>query len=105
LVLTGNTYSYDFSDAINKAYGGATGYKAIGNGKYGMVAADSDADGAIGASDFNLWAQRFGMSEVYNDADSDMDGQVSTSDFNKWAVNFGTDIGGRVRIGYKSLVP
>ena len=89
LVLSGNSYSYDFTDAITKAYGGAAGYKQLADGVFGMVAGDIDADGAVGVSDFNLWAQRFGLADVYNAADADLDGQVSTSDFNKWAVNFG----------------
>lgn len=89
LVLSGNTYSYDFTDAVSKAYGGAAGYKQIGSGVYGMVAGDIDADGAVGVTDFNLWALRFGLTNVFNAADADLDGQVGASDFNKWALNFG----------------
>lgn len=89
LSLSGNTYSYDFTDAITKAYGGAAGYKQIGSGVYGMVAGDIDADGAVGVTDFNLWALRFGLTNVFNAADADLDGQVGASDFNKWALNFG----------------
>lgn len=89
LILSGNTYSYDFTDAITKAYGGAAGYKQIGSGVYGMVAGDIDADGAVGVTDFNLWAMRFGLTNVFNVADADLDGQVGASDFNKWALNFG----------------
>lgn len=91
LLLTENTYSYDFTDDITKAYGGASGYKAIGNSKYGMVAGDIDADGAVFASDFNIWAINFGLTTIYLPADLDMDGQIFASDFNKWAVNFGTN--------------
>jgi hypothetical protein len=108
LVLSENNFSYDFTDALTKAYGGAAGYKQIGAGVFGMVASDIDADGAIGASDFNLWAQRFGLSGVYNAADTDMDGQVSASDFNKWAVNFGEQIiidGINKNQGYQCQVP
>jgi len=106
LVLVGNTYSYDFTDDISKAYGGVAGYKAIGNGKYGMVAGDIDADGAVFTSDFNLWAINFGNTTIYLPADVDMDGQVFTSDFNKWAINFGTNNPNREnQFIYKSQVP
>ncbi|MCK9451281.1 MAG: choice-of-anchor D domain-containing protein [Bacteroidales bacterium] len=104
LVLAGNTYSYDFTDDISKAYGGVAGYKAIGNGKYGMVAGDIDADGAVLASDFNVWAINFGLITIYLPADVDMDGQVLASDFNKWAVNFGTNPESR-EVRFKSQVP
>ncbi len=103
LALTGNTYTYDFTDALAKAHGGAAGYKEIGTGVFGMVAGDIDADGAVFASDFNLWAINFGLITVYLAADVDMDGQVFASDFNKWAVNFGTQSGrGQA---YRSQVP
>ncbi len=103
LALTGNTYTYDFTDAITKAYGGAAGYKQIGTGVFGMVAGDIDADGAVFASDFNLWAINFGLITVYLPADVDMDGQVFASDFNKWAVNFGTQSGRGQH--YRSQIP
>lgn len=105
LTLVGNTYTYDFTNDVTKAYGGATGYKQIGTGVFGMVAGDIDADGAVFASDFNLWAINFGLTTVYLPADVDMDGQVFASDFNKWAVNFGTNTGRYVGAGFRSQVP
>lgn len=105
LILSGNTYSYDFTNEITKAYGGAAGYKQIGTGVYGMVAGDIDADGSVFASDFNLWAINFGLTTVYLPADVDMDGQVFASDFNKWAVNFGTNMAERNLKIFKSQVP
>jgi hypothetical protein len=104
LALSGNTYTYDFTDALTKAHGSAAGYKEIGTGVFGMVAGDIDADGAVFTSDFNLWAINFGLITVYLAADVDMDGQVFTSDFNKWAENFGTNTSGR-GVLYRSQVP
>jgi len=104
LLLTENTYSYDFTDDITKVYGGAAGYKQIGTGVYGMVSGDIDADGAVFASDFNIWAINFGLTTVYLPADVDMDGQVFVSDFNKWAVNFGTNPENR-EVRFRSQVP
>jgi len=89
LVLSGNTYTYDFTDAITKAYGGSLGYKQIASGVFGMVAGDSDADGEVSVLDFSTWASQFGGSGVYSKADNDMDGEVSVLDFSKWAINFG----------------
>jgi hypothetical protein len=104
LLVSGNTYSYDFTDAVTKAYGGSAGYKQIGDDVYGMVAGDIDADGAIFASDFNSWAINFGLTKIYLPADLDMDGQVFASDFNKWALNFGTNTG-KDRPLYRLRVP
>jgi uncharacterized protein (TIGR02145 family) len=104
LTLSGNTYSYDFTDDVTKACGGTAGYKQIGTGVFGMVAGDIDADGAVFASDFNIWAINFGLTTVYLTADVDMDGQVFASDFNKWAVNFGTNTG-KSSPSYRSMVP
>jgi len=72
-----------------------------------MVAGDIDADGAVFASDFNIWAINFGLTTVYLPADVDMDGQVFASDFNKWAVNFGTNnnAGKMESLIFKSMVP
>lgn len=107
LVLSGNTYSYDFTDDITKAHGGAAGYKSLGNGKFGMVAGDIDADGSISVLDFSSWATAFGASQSYNNADTDLDGQVSVLDFSRWAVNFGVEnpINGLFQIKYQSQIP
>lgn len=107
LVLSGNTYSYDFTDDITKVYGGAAGYKSLGNGKFGMVAGDIDADGSVSVLDFSSWATAFGASQSYNNADTDLDGQVSVLDFSRWAVNFGVEnpINGLFQIKYQSQIP
>jgi hypothetical protein len=89
LIVSGNTYSYDFTDAVTNAYGGAAGYKQIGTGVYGMVAGDINADGAVFDSDFDNWTINFGLTTIYLPADMDLDGQVFVSDFNRWALNFG----------------
>ncbi len=103
LMLLGKNYSYDFTDALDKAYGSGAGYKQLSEGVFGLVAGDSDADGAVFASDFNLWAINFGLTTVYISVDADLDGNVFASDFNKWAVNFGTQ-NGRGQL-YRSQVP
>ncbi len=104
LSLSGSTYSYDFTNDVTKAYGGSAGYKQLAENVYGMVAGDIDADGAVFASDFNIWAINFGLTTVYLPADVDLDGQVFASDFNKWAVNFGTNMG-KSQPTYRSMIP
>ncbi len=105
-VLSGNTYSYDFSTGINQAYGGSAGYKQLSASIYGMVAGDGDADGSILSSDFNAWAGDFGNSGYYI-TDLDSDGQVFSSDFNRWAGNFGFNypIMGVQPVIYRTQVP
>lgn len=108
LALSGNSYTYDFTDAITKAYGGTLGYKQIASGVFGMVAGDSDADGEVSVLDFSSWASQFGGTGVYSKADNDLDGEVSVLDFSKWAINFGS--GNPVnspeeQIIYRSQVP
>lgn len=105
LQQSGNTMQYDFTDALSKAYGGALGYKEIASGIFGMVAGDSDADNAIFASDYNVWAGNFGNVNVYVASDTDMDGQVFASDHNKWALNFGMNPPGLNAVLLISQVP
>jgi uncharacterized protein (TIGR02145 family) len=60
-----------------------------------MVAGDIDHDEKIFVSDYNSWANRFGVTNGYFISDLDMDKNVFVSDYNKWASNFGskTNIG------------
>jgi large repetitive protein len=88
--LTGLSYNYNFTTSITQAYGGAAGYKSIGTGVYGMVAADIVNDGQVVLSDFTNWASNGGSTNVYNFADVDLNGQVVLADFTKWATNGGT---------------
>lgn len=112
LSLSGSNYQYDFSTSIDQALGGTSGYKQIdaSPARFGLVAADIDADGSIFTSDFNSWAGMFGNTDLYNSADADLDGSVFTSDFNKWAGNFGIDNpvdgpGKSLRVPLTSQVP
>jgi hypothetical protein len=90
VTLTENTYNYDFSTAVTKAYNGAAGYKQIATGVFGMVAGDIDGDGNILGSDFMSWAISSGLTGIYSNSDQDFDGNILGSDFSKWATNSGT---------------
>jgi len=84
-----NSYTYDFTAALSKAYGAEAGYKEIASGVFGMVAGDIDGDGNILGSDFISWALNSGFSSVYSNADLDFDTNILGSDFTKWAINSG----------------
>jgi hypothetical protein len=110
MALTGNEYAYDFTTAIDKAFGGEAGYKQIGvtPPQFGMVAADIDADGSVFMSDFNMWGIDFGVSNSYFRSDCDLDGNVFVSDFNLWGINFGLinpGDGPEAKARYRSVVP
>lgn len=106
ITFSGNSYTYDFTDAITKAHGGAAGYKEVGTGVYGLVAGDIDADGNVSVLDFSAWASAFGMIATYHQADIDMDGGITVLDFSKWAANFGINpVMGVLLPKYFSMVP
>ncbi|MCF8367941.1 MAG: SGNH/GDSL hydrolase family protein [Bacteroidales bacterium] len=83
-------YSYDFTEAINSALGGAAAQTQFSNGKFGMIAGDFNSDGIINEIDYqDYWVQGSGTNG-YNVADSNMDSQVNNKDKNEsWIVNFG----------------
>jgi hypothetical protein len=89
MTLAGNTYFYNFTDGIEKAFGGALGYKPVGIGAFGMVAGDMDADGSVFGSDFAYWASNAGSTGTYKASDLDFDGNTFGTDFAKWAANSG----------------
>ena len=86
-VLTGNTYSYDFTDDITKAYGADVGYKEIATGIFGMVAGDGDADGSVFMRDRTVWRINLGAINSYQSSDYDMDGNTFMSDRTLWRGN------------------
>jgi hypothetical protein len=92
-VLLDNLYEYDFSDQLNKAYGGSTGYKQIGSSplRFGMVSGDGDASGSINLNqDINsIWNTDAGK-KGYLRGDYDLNGQVQNQDKNDtWKPNLG----------------
>mgnify|MGYP000847710596 CR=1 FL=1 len=90
LTLTGNTYSYDFTDGITKAFGGEDGYKQLEEGIFGMAGGDADADGNVFMSDRTLWRGELGTTSAYHSTDFDMDGNIFMSDRTLWRSNLGT---------------
>lgn len=84
---SGGVYSYFFPTAASQAYGDRQNY--LGNGDYGMISGDANADGIINAADKTLWQTAAGTTG-YLPEDFDLDGQVGNKDKNdKWAPNNG----------------
>ncbi|MBN1340027.1 MAG: hypothetical protein JXA03_11930 [Bacteroidales bacterium] len=89
------SYSYDFTLGSGQVYGGTIGYKEIGNGNWGLVGGDGNADGQVNNADKNdIWSPQAGTSG-YLPGDFSMDSQVNNTDKNDiWAPN--TGLGGQV---------
>ncbi len=103
------TYEYDFSDAVDKAFGGANGHKDLGGGVYGMVSSDGNGNGLVQNTDETaVWKVDLGGSG-YQGGDFDMNGLTqNTDETNQWKPNLGG--GGQVpsksaNTGYKSQIP
>ncbi len=90
LALNGSTYSYDYSQSENSAYGGVIGHKQLHSGVWGMISGDGNGDGQINNTDKNdIWLAQTGLSG-YKSGDFSLDGQVNNADkINFWAVNSG----------------
>jgi len=86
LVLSGGTYTYDFTTDISKAYN--SGQKLIG-AEAALYSGDANADGSVNSSDKSLWNTLSGNSG-YLPEDYNMDGQVNNPDKNDlWVPNEG----------------
>lgn len=85
-----NVYSYNFTDNINKAYGGTVGHKQLATGIFGMFGGDGNADKNVNTQDkINVWKPQVGSSGYYS-GDYNMDSQVSSTDkINVWKPNSG----------------
>ncbi|NOX45852.1 MAG: hypothetical protein GXO89_02615 [Chlorobi bacterium] len=105
--MVGSMYTWDFTTAVTQAYN--SGHKDLGDGNFGMVAADGDGNGLIQSTDEQLvWKIESGLSG-YLGGDFTMNGLVQSDDENNyWKVNSGA--GGQVPAksesgGYQSQIP
>lgn len=89
LSLTGELYTYNFTQHIIKAYGGSNGYKFSPLGFACMVAGDANSNGVIDLTDKNTdWADQAGNSGYYH-GDFTMEGRVGNLDKNFiWLPNY-----------------
>jgi hypothetical protein len=85
----GDVYTYDFSNALSKAY--LDGQKDLGGGYFGMTGGDSDGSGTVDGNDkdinWNTDAGNFG----YYGSDLNLDSEVNNVDKNDvWEGNNGS---------------
>jgi len=81
LVKTGDTYNFDFSTGMNKAFG-FEAQKFLATGVYGMIGGDANANGTIDGLDKDpAWNDEAGKTG-YLLTDLNMDGQSSNQDKN-----------------------
>jgi hypothetical protein len=87
---TGGIYGYDFSTALNQAYGDGDAHKQIASGVWGMIAGDANCDGGVTALDLSAgWDMDAGKSG-YQQCDFNFDGQVDNKDKDDyWLPNDG----------------
>jgi len=81
-----NPELYDFTVSPGKVYGSEL--KLLKTGLYGMFAGDSNYDGAVDGSDYQMF-NISGMNSVYgyNSSDYNLDGYVTAFDFTLFAPN------------------
>lgn len=89
LASVSSTITHDFTTALAQAYtGGGTAMKSLSGGKFGLFAADGNADDLVTAPDFNLWNSATTAGATgYEASDYNLDGIVTAPDFNLWNAN------------------
>ncbi|OGU68473.1 MAG: hypothetical protein A2W30_00600 [Ignavibacteria bacterium RBG_16_36_9] len=87
--LSSNSALYDFTTAMNKAYGQNPMVELV-SGKYGMYASDGNADGVVNTFDRdNVWLVQNG-NMGYLEGDFNMNSGVTVHDVNQlWNINNG----------------
>lgn len=91
LFATEGIYTYDFTDAETKVYGGASAHKEIVPGIWGLTSADGYSDGMVNNQDYsNGWSIETGNSG-YLGNDYNLDGQSNNQDKDDfWLPNNGS---------------
>jgi hypothetical protein len=87
--FTGGAGTWDFTTALAQAHdeGGAP-MRDLGDGSFGLFAADNNADGNVTAPDFNQWnSETTAGATGYVRGDHSLDGNVTAPDFNLWNAN------------------
>jgi len=92
LILSGGTYSYDYTTVGTQVYGGSSGYKEIALGIWGMAAGDGETNNIVNDGDKNnSWLIQAGLGG-YLTGDFNLDCNVENKDKNDyWLPNFGKE--------------
>jgi len=83
--------TYNFTSGSGQVYGGASGYKEVAPGVWGMASGDVNGDETINANDkVDGWATEVGEPAGYQGSNLFIDDQVNNQDKNEmWAPNSG----------------
>jgi len=73
------TFTYDFTPTANNAFGSVNGVTDLGDGYYGLISGDADANGQVQTTDFNQFVQDLGLSG-YLPEDFNLNSQVQNTD-------------------------
>jgi hypothetical protein len=85
---TGGVYTYDFSTAAGKAYGGSSGHKEIATGIWGMFAADGNSDGVVNDIDKSSGWENQAGEQGYLNNDYNLDKESNNIDKDEyWLPN------------------
>jgi hypothetical protein len=96
LERTEGVFAYDFSTGEGQAHGSADGHKDLGDGVWGLIAADANADGLVDDLDRSgSWMVQAGLAG-YRSGDVNMDSQVNNPDKNSLIIE---------NTGYSCQVP
>lgn len=89
--LNSNSQSYDFTNAMNKAYG-INPMADLGNGIFTLYSGDGNSNGGVNILDKNgVWQQQNG-NVGYLNGDFNLNGGVNVIDMNDfWSINNGTE--------------
>lgn len=88
LTMTGGIYTYDFTDAADKAFDSQQ--KDLGGGFFGMYAADGYNDGVVFSEDLDVLLNEYPTFGGYNAADFNLDGTVFSEDLDFLLNNYPT---------------
>lgn len=86
----GTIMTYDFSTGSGQVYGGASGYKEVDTGIWGMMSGDINGDQVVDDAD-NLagWETEVGAEAVYQGSNLFLDNQIDNKDKNDfWVPNY-----------------
>jgi hypothetical protein len=84
-IAPSGTVVYDFSTGSDKVYGGATGYKLLETGVWGMATGDINADGSINTTDKSPSGWKIDAGKKgYLGSDLNMNIQVTNRDKNEY---------------------